>query len=382
MTGVRAIVWGLLLMAGCRGARAGDGCTLVTDDFGPDGKVPFRVETVVDGLEVPWGLAFLPSGDFLLTERPGRVRVVREGKLLEKPLLSVGSATGEGGLLGIALDPRFFDNRRFYLYRTTEQNGRRLNRVERWNAAPDFGSATFEHVVLQDIPGARYHDGGRLRFGRDGYLYIGTGDATQPKLAQDPQSYAGKILRVTTFGEVPRDNPAPNNPAFIFGVRNVEAFDWFDAQTLLVIDHGPSGELGRTGHDEYSVARAGDNLGWPTIYGCQRKSRLVTPVLTWNEAVPPGGAAIYTGTAIPEWKGDLLIGTLGSRHLHRVAFGSGNPEHVRLHEVYLRGDPPTGFGRLRDVVMGPDRQLYVTTSNCDGRGTCPARKDAVLRITR
>lgn len=379
---MRAIVLGLVLVVGCRATRAGADCSLVGDDFGTDGKVPIRVETVVDGLEVPWSLAFLPSGDFLLTERPGRVRVVREGKLLEKPLLSVESASGEGGLLGVALDPRFFDNRRFYLYRTIDQGGHRVNRVERWNAAPDFSHATFEQIVLQDIPGAPFHDGGRLRFGRDGYLYIGTGDATQPKLAQDPQSFAGKILRITTFGEVPPDNPAPNNPAFIFGVRSVEAFDWFDARTLLVVDQGPSGELGRTGHDELSVARAGDNLGWPTIFGCQRKLPLVTPVLTWNDAVPPGGAALYTGTAIPEWKGDLIIGTLGSRHLHRVAFGNGNPEHIRLHEVYLRGDPPSGYGRLRDVVMGPDRQLYVTTSNCDGRGTCPARKDAVLRITR
>ncbi len=381
---MRATILGLVLVAaGCRGSRATDAaCRLVEQDYGPDGKVPIRVETVVDGLEVPWGLAFLPGGDVLLTERPGRVRVVHEGKLLPRPLLSVESTSGEGGLLGIAADPRFLDNRRLYLYRTIEQNGRRTNRIERWAAAPDLSHATLEQVLLQDIPGARYHDGGRLRFGRDGFLYAGTGDATEPHLAQDPQSRAGKILRITTLGEVPRDNPSPGNPGFIFGVRNVQAFDWFDEKTLLVADHGPSGEMGRTGHDEVSVARPGQNLGWPTIFGCRSKPHLVTPVLSWRQAVPPGGAALYTGTAIPEWQGDLIIGTLGSRHLHRVAFANGNPQHIRLHEVYLRGDSPSGHGRLREVVMGPDRQLYVTTSNCDGRGTCPSRKDAVLRITR
>jgi glucose/arabinose dehydrogenase len=106
---------------------------------------------------------------------------------------------------------------------------------------------------------------------------------------------------------------------------------------------------------------------------------MVTPSLTWNEAVPPGGAAIYTGSAISEWRNSLLIGTLGSRHLHRVVFEPGS-KRVRLHEVYFRGDPPGGYGRLRETIMGPDGQLYVTTSNCDGRGRCPADKDKILRI--
>jgi glucose/arabinose dehydrogenase len=370
----------------CRNSRGNGeevGCLLVEEGYGPPGTVPIKVERVVEGLEVPWGLAFLPGGDFLVSERPGRVRAVRAGRLLPEPVLSfAGPVGGEGGLLGVVLDPRFSDNRRFYLYRTTKREGKRLNRVERWTLWPDMSRATFERVVLYDIPGARYHDGGRMRFGRDGHLYIGTGDATVPGLAQDPYSFAGKILRITTDGYAPEDNPIPNNPAFVLGVRNVEAFDWYDRDTLLIADHGPSGELGRTGHDEVSPALSYDNLGWPAIYGCQARQGMIAPTLTWNAAVPPGGAAIYTGTAIPEWRGDLMIGTLGSRHLHRVAFLRGRPDRIRLHEVYLHGDPPDGYGRLRDVVMGPDRQLYVTTSNCDGRGTCPAYKDLVLRITR
>ncbi len=120
-----------------------------------------------------------------------------------------------------------------------------------------------------------------------------------------------------------------------------------------------------------SLARAGDNLGWPKIYGCEAAPGKVTPLLTWEEAVPPGGAAIYTGTAIPEWRGSLLIGTLRSKHLHRVELDPDNPRRVRRHEVYFQGDPPSGFGRLREAIMGPDGELYVTTSNCDDRGICP-----------
>jgi len=108
----------------------------------------------------------------------------------------------------------------------------------------------------------------------------------------------------------------------------------------------------------------------------------VTPSLVTAEAMPPGGGAIYTGDAIPEWKGSFVIGTLGSRHLHRVVFDASNPRKVAQHEVYFQGDAPQGYGRLREVMMGPDKQLYVTTSNCDGRGTCPADKDRILRITR
>src|SRR5262249_10320499 len=154
---------------------------------------------------------------------------------------------------------------------------------------------------------------------------------------------------------------------------------WRDDGAMLVVDHGPSGDLGRSGHDEVNVARKGDNLGWPTIYGCQEQGGLVTPRLTWRQAVPPGGAAIYTGRAIPQWRGGLLVGSRGARPLHRVAFRG---DQVEQHEVYLAGDPPQGQGRLRDVVMGPDGDLYVTTSNCDGRGRCPADGDKILKITR
>ncbi|XXF77460.1 PQQ-dependent sugar dehydrogenase [Myxococcaceae bacterium GXIMD 01537] len=373
---------------GCRKSRAqptessgpGATCTLVEEDFGPDGTVPFQVTVVAEGLEVPWGVAFLPGGDALLTERPGRVRLLRQGVLQPQPVatLSIGRSS-EGGLLGIAAHPDFASNRQFYLYVTTSSGGKELeNRVERWVLSPDGTSATFERVILGGIPAAAYHDGGRLRFGADGMLYVGTGDAREPDLSQDASSPSGKLLRLTPDGQVPADNPTPGSPIYVRGLRNTQGWDWKDKDTLYITDHGPSGELGRRAHDEVNVARAGDNLGWPTIYGCETKEGLVTPSLTWKKAVPPGGAALYTGSAIPEWKGSLLVASLGATHLHRVEFDPQEPRRVAKHEVYLRDT----YGRLREALMGPDGHLYLTTSNCDGRGECGPRKDLLLRLGR
>jgi aldose sugar dehydrogenase len=374
----------LVFLGACNAAMAAPGapqCVLVDQGFGPTGTVPIKVETVVTGLEVPWSIGFLPDGKMLVTERPGRVRLVDHGRLVGEPVATVSSSgRAEGGLLGLAIHPRFAENHLFYLYYTTEEGGRgEHNRVQRWRLSDDGRSARPDKILVDDIAAARFHDGGRLRFGPDGMLYVGTGDATEPPRSQDLGGRNGKVLRLTPDGDVPADNPWPKNPAFVLGVRNVEAIAWRDEKTMLIADHGPSGELGRRGHDEVDVARAGQNLGWPTIYGCEERSGLVTPALTWNEAVPPGGAAVYTGKAIPEWRGSLIVGSLGSRHLHRVVFDG---DRVAKHEVYLAGDAPKGQGRLRDVLMGPDDELYVTTSNCDGRGTCPPEKDAILKVTR
>ena len=357
-------------------------CILVEAGFGPKGALNVRAETVVTGLEVPWGIAFLPGGDLLVTERPGRVRLVRGATLLPPVANFAIGQKGEGGLLGIAAHPDFASTRSFYVYLTGTSRGALENRVERWKLAPNGLSATFDTIILDNIPAAQYHDGGRIRFGPDGMLYIGTGDGGRPDLAQSLDSLAGKLLRLTPDGAIPADNPFPGRSVFLLGIRNTQGFDWRDASTLYVTDHGPSGDTGRRGHDEVNVATAGANLGWPTIYSCESASGRVTPSLTWEQAMPPGGAAVYTGAAIPEWRGDLLVGSLGAAHLHRIVFDATVPQRVTQHEVYFEGEPPSGFGRLREVIMGPDRQLYVTTSNCDGRGDCPPEKDRILTITR
>ncbi len=364
--------------AGAPAASPTPGCTLVERGFGPDGKVPIRVERVATGLEVPWGIAFLPGGDALVTERPGRVRLLHGGALEPSPVATIEVAeSGEGGLLGIAADPAFAENRRFYLYATVEKGGRGVNRVTRWVLSSDGRAAREDRVLLDDIRAGTFHDGGRIRFGPDGMLYVATGDAREPGSAQGPGPN-GKILRIDPDGGVPRGNPVAGSPVFIRGVRNVEAFDWLDARTLAIADNGPSGEMLRTGGDEISVARAGANLGWPDAWRCEAREGMTAPLLAFVEAMPPGGASFYRGDLIPAWKGSLLVGTLRSRHLHRVEIGQDG--RLVAHEVYLRGDPPAGLGRIREVVQGPDGALWVTTSNCDGRGTCPVEKDVVARI--
>lgn len=357
-------------------------CELVTSGHGPTGTSALRVEKLVTGLEVPWSIAFVNATDFLVTEREGRVRLVRGGTLESAPVFELENASSrsEGGLLGLALHPNFAANRFAYVYYTARTPaGGEENRVERYRIANDFRSATLDRVILAGIPAGTFHDGGRLKFGPDGMLYVGTGDARDPRLSQDLSSPAGKILRLTPEGGIPGDNPFAGNAAFILGIRNMQAFDWIDRSTLVVADHGPSGELGRSGHDEVSFARAGDNLGWPDQWRCEEATGRVRPFLVWRTAAPPGGLVRFTGDLIPEWRGSILIATLKSAHLHRISFQrNGDTIETIRHEVYFKNR----YGRLREVVQAPDGSLLITTSNCDGRGTCGTEKDSILRVTK
>lgn len=351
-------------------------CMLVPSGYGPEGTVSIDVETVVTGLEVPWGIAFLPDGDWLVTERAGRVRLVTKGQLVPEPVVTIPVVDdGRGGLLGIAASPDFQQNRRFYVV-ATFLDTERHHRVLRYELSADHRSAVLDKVIVDRIPGVPFHEGGRLRFGPDGMLYLTTGDAREPALSPSPGSLGGKLLRFTPEGGIPSDNPHGMSPVFVSGLRGSQGFDWYDPRFLVVADQG----LG--GHDEVDVTVSGLDLGWPAVHGCQTVPGKVPPSLTWDQEVQPAGAAFYRGGGIPEWTGSLLIGTLASRHLHRVVFNPQDPRKVLLHEVYLSGEPPAGHGRLREVLMGPGGDLYVTTSNCDGLGQCPLDKDRVLRITR
>jgi aldose sugar dehydrogenase len=374
-------------------------CELVTGTEGPIGPLSLQVEEVVRGLEIPWGLAFMPNGDLLVTERPGRLRLVRGGQLQSTPVLDVDVADvpfelfslgNEGGLLGVLLHPDFATNRLFYMYfMARKPDGSLINRLGLYEMSQDGGGAALVRFLLDDIPAGEHHQGGRMRIGPDGKLYVGVG-AFDPGLAQQANQLPGKLLRLNPDGTVPDDNPTRGSYVFLTGVRNTQGFDWFDEHYLLVMDHGPTAidpGVPEKGWDEFNVVRAGENLGWPGVRGCGTGAGFSAPVMVWQTSMPPGGAAVYTGTTIPEWKGSFLVGTLGlagtgeGEHLHRIQVSADNPFVVSKHEVYLKG----AYGRLRTVAMGPDGHVYLTTSNCDSRGQANGRcaregGDKVLRI--
>jgi glucose/arabinose dehydrogenase len=334
--------------------------------------VAFRVETVLTGLEAPWEVAFAPDGRLFLTERPGRVRVVEGGQLRPEPAatLPAVAATGEGGLLGLALAPDFARSRALYLYHTYRGAGGALrNRVVRYRE--EGGRLAEERVILDGIPAAGIHDGGRLAFGPDGKLYVTTGDASSPDTAQDRGSLGGKILRLEPDGAIPADNPFPGSPVYSYGHRNPEGLAWQEgAGQLYATEHGSSA------HDEVNRIAAGANYGWPAARGNDgQREGFVPPVIESGADVTwaPSGATFVRAATFPQWRGSLLFAALRGQALWRLALeGAGAP---RL-EAIVRND----YGRLRTVVEGPDGLLYLLTSNRDGRGTPASGDDRLLRL--
>lgn len=330
------------------------------------------VTVVARGLEVPWGIAFAPDGRAFVTERPGRIRLLRAGRLEPDPVATLPVAhAGEGGLLGVALHPQFPRHPYVYVYYTYAAQGLR-NRIERLRE--QGGRLVRDRVILDGIPGARIHDGGRIAFGPDGMLYVGTGDAAERQLAQNPSSLGGKILRLTPDGGVPPDNPFPGSPVYSLGHRNVQGLAWHPStRRLYATEHGPSGELGFA-HDEVNLIRPGGNYGWPEVLCGQggRPGFIEAIACSGEETWAPSGATFVSRGA---WAGALLVATLRGAHLRLFTLSEDGTRVLRATRVL------EGFGRLRDVVEGPDGALYVLTSNRDGRGFPAPDDDRILRIT-
>jgi glucose/arabinose dehydrogenase len=366
-----------LALAGCGGAsKSGDAGTtaapppkatpttstterpaLLRNPGGP------KVETVAEGLDIPWEIGFLPDGRALITERPGRVRML----LPDGTLRTVGNvdvtAEGEGGLLGLAVDPDFSQTRFVWLYRTTERG----NEVVRYRL--DGARLREQEVVVQDIPAGPVHDGGRIRFGPDGYLWIATGETGNGAIAQDPESLGGKFLRLA-----PDQARGGGGEPQIWsrGHRNPQGFDW-EPRTgrLVATEHGPSGGDGPRGFDEINIVRHDGNYGWPEVHGVEHGA-FDAPVVVYEEAIAPSGGSFLKSPG-SAWTGDFLLGALVGEQVRRVR---------------LRGDravvdervPQVDVGRVRTVVEGPDGALYALTSNRDGRGTPRRGDDRLIRI--
>jgi glucose/arabinose dehydrogenase len=318
----------------------------------------------------------MPDGRWLVTERPGRIRVIQGGQLQQEPWFAFDvweRDDSEAGLLGIAVDPKFAENRFVYVAYTYPQGSRLQNRLVRLR--DDGGKGVQDKVLFDGILGAANHDGGRVRFGPDGKLYWTMGESFMQNLAQDRESPSGKILRLNPDGSVPSDNPFPGSPVWTWGHRNPQGLAWQPGTGRLYgTEHGPSGPQQGCCHDEVNLIEPGKNYGWPTIRGDQTRDGLVTPVLhsgpstTWA----PSGAAFVTRGP---WQGSLLFAGLRGLSLYRVTFDQTGK--ATLAERPLAQE----YGRLRDVVEGPDGAIYVLTSNRDGRGSPTREDDRVLRLT-
>jgi glucose/arabinose dehydrogenase len=317
------------------------------------------IVTVAQNLEVPWEVVFLPDGQLLVTERPGSIqRIDHDGNVTVVETIDDVLHIGEGGLLGLALHPDFSENNAIYLYYTYAANGNNtMNRVVRYTYENN-NRLSERSVIVDRIPGANNHNGGRIAFGPDGYLYITTGDAANPSLAQDRQSLAGKILRVTEEGKPAPGNPF-NSPVYSYGHRNPQGLAWDDRGQLWATEHGPSA------HDELNRIEQGQNYGWPTIQGDQERSGMQSPVMqSGNETWAPAGLTYYDG----------ILYFTGLRGNALFSFDPNN-EQADIQEYFSNE-----YGRLRALRLGPDNNLYMTTSTRDGRGNPTAEDDRIIRV--
>ena len=331
-----------------------------TDDQTEDGEEsgpPELVGTIATGLEVPWGIAFLPDGDAIVTERDStRVLLLRgpEHEVVEVATVDAAAPAGEGGLLGVAVSPSYDDDGLVYLYLTTPTDNRVVRGVLEGERLGEL------EPVLTGIPNGFIHDGGQLVFGPDGYLYVSTGEAGEPPRAADPDDLGGKVLRITPDGDPAPGNPDPGSPVWTLGHRNIQGLAFVGTKLW-------ASEFGQDRFDELNLITAGRDYGWPAVEGeGGKKQGYVDPQVTWaTDDASPSGLAYADGR--------LWLGALKGQRLWRVEVKG---KKARKPRAFFVGD----HGRLRSVVAAPDGTLWVTTSNRDGRGSPVDGDDKILQI--
>ena len=369
-----------LVLAALPSVALMSGMRCSSDTTPPGSMEGLRVETVVTGLDTPWDMAWGPDGQLWVTERGGRVSRVNTatGRRTTAGQIPEVAESGESGLMGIAFHPDFATQPYVFFSHSYSQSGSLRNRLVR--ARWDGQTLGTPEPLLSGIPGASIHDGSRLAVGPDRMLYMTTGDAASADLAQDRSSLAGKVLRLTLTGQ-----PAPGNPfgtaVYSLGHRNPQGLVFHPTTgALYATEHGPGD------NDEVNLIAAGRNYGWPTVHGacdddvgnerpfCQANT-VVEPLAMWTPTIAPAGADIYVADLIPQWKGSLLFASLRASALYRLTLSSDGQRVTARETLYQRD-----YGRLRDVLVGPDGSVYLSTSNRDGRGSPASDDDRILRI--
>ncbi|MFD2866012.1 PQQ-dependent sugar dehydrogenase [Mucilaginibacter antarcticus] len=334
----------------------------------------YHIDTLAHDLTVPWQIVFLPDNTMLFTERSGKLRIYRDGHLLNKPAFVIPNIPqrNKTGMLGMAIHPEFEKNRFIYLANDYWQGNRIRLQIVRYEFRNDTLIKPF--VIKDDIHANQNHTGSRLVFGADRKLYITTGDADEAILSQDLKTYNGKILRVNDDGTVPADNPFVNNDTarkeiWSYGHRNPQGLVFQPgSNTLFETEHGP------TGGDEINIIKRGMNYGWPLIHHQQTREAMLTPIAEFTPSIGPGEAMFYNGDKFPQLKGKLLVACLRGESILKVTLDGNKAigQEVMLKKVY---------GRIRSLVTGPDGYIYFSTSQIDpAEGQPRPQYDMILRL--
>lgn len=325
------------------------------------------IRTIAQNLDVPWAIDIAVDNRIFFTEKPGRLGMIHaNGTLASEPIVNIHTEDiGEAGLMGLALHPNFTQNHLMYVYHTYAKNGGLYNKV--LMLTEKNNKIVNSKIILDGIPASDSNNGGRIKFGPDGKLYVSTGDSETPELAQNTKSLAGKLLRLNDDGTIPDDNPIPESPVYSYGHRDIQGFAWHPiTKKLYASEHGPAG------NDEVNIIEPGSNYGWP-IEVCNHSTssapiRFETPEYCFNPEIAPSGLTIAASNKLG-YQNDILFTTLRGSHLH----------HIDL-ETRIQDNVLVGYGRLSDIVEAHDGSLYVLTTNRNAIGIGNANDDHILQI--